>query len=162
MNEDIFANIISMNSSSVYSTSSTRQLSDSSSGAGDAIVPALVGSFGFLVLSLLISLIIFIIWVWSMISMINLNIRFKVFLEEYRMKEREEVSGNTSYRQQSTNESADNERIEELRNYKTEEQGKADRAEKLANMKPRRFYVWAAISVPILLAVLAVVAILSS
>ena len=152
--------MISMNSSSVYNTSSTRQSSDSSSGLGDAINPILAGSFGFLALSLLFSLTIFVIWVWSMISMINLNIRFKDFLEDYRRGEGEKESGNVVARKQNSISSVDfagRDRLDELSSDKSEEQRKVERAEMFAKMKPRKFYVWAAISVPILLVILVVV-----
>lgn len=50
----------------------------------------LVQVFGAVIIVL--SIAVFIIWIWSMIAMINLNSRFKVFLEEYRHREERQGS----------------------------------------------------------------------
>lgn len=101
----------------------------------------ITGLNGFIVFYILFVLTIFIIWVWSMFSMINLNIRFKLFLEEYQQQQ-----GDASIE--------DYNRVKELQSYKTDEQKKEERAAIIAKIKPRKFYVWVAISIPILLIVL--------
>jgi hypothetical protein len=90
-------------------------------------------------------IIIFVIWVWSMIAMINLNSRFKYFLEFY-----------IDQTAKSTNSVVADSRTDDLRNYQTREEIQAVRRAKIEAMKPRRAYLWIAIvGIPLLLIILA-------
>ena len=90
-------------------------------------------------------IIIFVIWVWSMIAMINLNRRFKDFFEFY-----------IDQTAKSTNSVVTDSRTDDLRNYQTREEIQAVRRAKIEAMKPRRAYLWIAIvGIPLLLIILA-------
>jgi hypothetical protein len=118
-----------------------------SSSGNDAIGWFFAGSIGLWVFGALFCLLIFIIWVWSMIAMINLNSNFRIFFDDYWQRtHRDGIE--------------DRNRVQELQDYKTEEQKKAEMAERLAKMKPRKAYFWAALSIPILLVVLVIVTML--
>ena len=79
-----------------------------------------------------------------MISMINLNSRFKDFFDYY-----------TAQTNNRNEEDASNARLDELRNFKTEEEREIEHRELISSMKPRRAYVLiAAIGIPILLIIL--------
>ena len=90
-------------------------------------------------------IIIFVIWVWSMIAMINLNSRFKYFFEFY-----------IDQTAKSTASVVADSKTDELRNYQTREEIQAVRRAKIEAMKPRRAYLWLAIvGIPLLLIILA-------
>ena len=90
-------------------------------------------------------IIIFVIWVWSMIAMISLNRRFKDFFEFY-----------IDQTAKSTNSVVADSRTDDLRNYQTREEIQAVRRAKIESMKPRRAYLWIAIvGIPLLLIILA-------
>lgn len=130
-----------MNIFSNYGTFSIAQLTGNSANQFS------IGLISLIVFAILFDITIFVIWVWSMFSMINLNIRFKLFLEEYQQQQ-----GNAKIE--------DHNRVKELQSYKTDEQKKEERAAIIAkrlSLKPRKFYVWAAVSIPILLTALFIV-----
>ena len=90
-------------------------------------------------------IIIFVIWVWSMIAMINLNRRFKDFFEFY-----------IDQTAKLPNSLVADSRTDDLRNYQTREEIQAVRRAKIEAMKPRRAYLWIAIvGIPLLLIILA-------
>lgn len=97
-----------------------------------------------MVFTWLFGIILFVIWVWSMIAMINLNSRFKDFYEYY-------IAQNNNRNGQDM---ADH-KIDDLRNYKTEEEKKAEHRAWINSMKPRKVYLWiAAVGIPVLLIIL--------
>ena len=90
-------------------------------------------------------IIIFVIWVWSMIAMINLNRRFKDFFEFY-----------IDQTAKLPNSLVADSRTDDLRDYQTREEIQAVRRAKIEAMKPRRAYLWIAIvGIPLLLIILA-------
>lgn len=104
-----------------------------------------IGLTGTVVFYIMFWIIIFVIWVWSMIAMINLNSRFKDFFEFY-----------INQAAKSTNSVGADSRTDDLRNYKAREEIQAVRRAKIEAMKPRRAYMWIAIvGIPLLLIILA-------
>ena len=104
-----------------------------------------IGLTGTVVFYIMFWIIIFVIWVWSMIAMINLNNRFKDFFEFY-----------TNQAAKSTNSVVADNRTDDLRNYKTREELQAVRRAKIEAMKPRSAFLWIAIvGIPLLLIILA-------
>jgi hypothetical protein len=88
-----------MNNTRDLSTYNTAQSYSPSSESTDAISNIVTGYLAANGLMIIIGIIIFIIWIWSMISMISLNTRFKDFYVAY-MSEKEAksmpVDGNES------------------------------------------------------------------
>lgn len=106
--------------------------------------PFTIGLTGTVMFYLMFWIIIFIIWVWSMIAMINLNARFKDFYELYTRQTAEPTSSGH--------------KIDDLRNYKTGEEIKAEQRAKIESIKPRKAYIWIAIvGIPLLLIILALI-----
>ena len=140
-----------MNTSNGYTTYSSQQPSSGNTAIGNSADNFFAGSMIVITFAALFGLIIFIIWVWSMLSMIDLNHRVRDFIEEYRWNEAEKDPSNSDI----IDEAHDKKRV--LANYKTEEQSRAEIADKLVKLKPRKLYMWIAVSIPILFAILLVV-----
>ena len=80
--------IISMNNTSNFNAYTSTQPASTQTSTGNDLQGFLaLGSFG-----VILGIAIFIIWIWSMISMISLNARFKDFYVVYMSKEREKLN----------------------------------------------------------------------
>jgi hypothetical protein len=77
--------MISMNNTREMNIYGMTQTSSATS-VPEEFIAGLLGATGFMII---ISIIIFIIWIWSMISMISLNIRFKDFYAVYMSEKAE-------------------------------------------------------------------------
>ena len=106
-----------------------------------------IGLTGTVVFYIMFWIIIFVIWVWSMIAMISLNSRFKSFYEFYMSQSARPTESANVDRQ-----------IDALRNYKTDEEIKEKRRAKIDAVEPRKTYLWLAIiGIPLLLVILVLV-----
>ena len=78
-----------MNSTRDLNTYNIAQSYSPSPASTDAITNAMIGFLGASALMIIIGIIIFILWIWSMISMISLNTRFKDFYVAYMSEKAE-------------------------------------------------------------------------